>query len=423
MNPAGPRLRTRTVPPVTQTCTGTSTFTWTSHTEYEEMNDVVVPHALRLLQDGQLLNNPMSKYSETVTEVGGIAKCTRLSDMFNLYTFNNYPSVSRPRQFYQNVGFMSQNSINESRIIDRLIAQAKQSALSNVDRTPYQFGEDMFELKKSIETLKDPLSVMRDTHDTLKKGLLEIDRAKGPKGSTRGLIRATNGLSKAWLGSRYAYGSVIYSALNLKDKYDNVRMLANTNRAGARRKAKSGSFSDGANATITPYCLNGTQRINYSQDFKYTIEAHAGIIYRTKWLDKAYNAAGDDWGLRLKDMPRAAWQVLPVTWFSDRFYDISKTIQGSINLADPNVEILTAWVVLYQVLSDKITCVNSTDAGYTFVYSGSYQRDMTSIKRSVWFPEYRDTKPVLDLGGGVSDIPKVPYASALLLSRVAKFLK
>lgn len=410
--PPGERIRNRGELPFLDygvSHTG-STFPWSrQNVPFEEVFDIVVPNARRILLSGGVINNPFHTVVKFNSDTPGTYGGTKDSTTFS---WQNFPTAGYMYGTSTGPDLPAFRVSSEDR--SRLIALAKQKAIEKIDSTDFQFGEDMFEIKKTYEMLRDPLGVMRQSHDKLVSGMNEL------MSSRHDASKLSSGIAQLWLGSQFAYGSFLHTAANIYSKtnyFDKInRLRVHVNK---KKRATAEFSSHGSSDGMTTRIRGGTQSITFQQQGQFSYKAKAGILY-TAGPRKRYNSVGHDWGLRLKDLPRAAWAVTPLTWFSDRFYNIGAGITGFMNLYDPKINVLTAWLVEVEEYENKYFITSFTDPGWTINYSGERNDHEKSIYRSVWSPSFYDLAPTLDMSS-LQDIKQSLDAVAMDLGRFRAF--
>jgi hypothetical protein len=287
--------------------------------------------------------------------------------------------------------------------LDHYIQLAKQQCLARIDSSPNNMVEDLFEIKKTFSSLRNPMASVRNTAKKLSK----LD---------------SRALSNAWLSARFEYGSLVYSAMSIADVANRMQNGLELKRENFRQRTVSSphGFEDSLYNTVTGQHVSLTPGAvsTYSRIDKISYSVIAGCIYQIRKRNRDFNWYS---GLRLKNAPRGVWNVLPWTWVSDRFFDVSSMIQGSINLLDPNVDILYAWINIRSSSYVEKQAISMAWPGYTQSVTGTQISKSEHFSRNQWWPSVSDTTPVFDLGT-LGDIKHdLDYAS-LILNRVGEVL-
>lgn len=291
-------------------------------------------------------------------------------------------------------GYPSDPSIND------MIDIAKQYALSKIDSTPYAFGEDVAELMSTIDLLKAPLGPIRDLNKALKKDLRRISTP----------IALAKFLSSAWLTYRFAYGNLYMTADNALNAYARRGNVRPVRRVAVGTEKYNNNYS--GELTITA-ASGAVHHFPNSRIRKYSVKA--GIIYHDK---NPLDTWRSDLGLRNKDLPITAWQVIPASWFVDKVLNLSNSIKGLTNYLDPNIQISDGWVTLTLAETSGIYYSNTTNSSWTrsgignrHAYTSKY------IQRSPWMPGISDTIPTIELD---IDFTEDWDATAFLVQRMLR---
>jgi hypothetical protein len=143
-------------------------------------------------------------------------------------------------------------------------------------------------------------------------------------------------------------------------------------------------------------------------------EVRAGILFE---VDNPVESVWYKYGLRLKDIPETAWNLLPLSFMVDHFINISQTIRGITNLTDPSVKNLAAWITTKSntVKTTSMTALN--ESGYTSSVTPDliYEKTFT-YSREVWMPGLEHTVPGIDFLGLVNSAAKITDLSALIVA-------
>lgn len=375
--------------PYTKAQNQTFAMTLPSITNY--MNDVVTPGFHQLIASGAIINNAMMKIDTARVYTSNISGWTSTTaDLTN--TFEGTGSVT---QYY--VGRHSGGAIISGSDIDSSFVQdhendtikaLKQQTLANLDRTPYNFAEDVAELHSTLQLLRHPLEQLVDlASTTARKHKLISRRERDKMRSLKHIAAAAKQASKAWLAMRFAYGSIYYSADQMLTEYlDPVK-----NKATRRRAGDEVNHSETRTSSYTRSKYPGAENAYFTHKISYTSSIRVGCLYEVTNPIDTWRERNN---LRLKAVPVTLWNIIPYTWATDRLFDVSKTIKGLTNLADPELKILAAWVSKESSLRDVLTCTSCWNATNTVSFSPDEFGYLTTTKsRSVWDPYYADTFP------------------------------
>lgn len=284
-------------------------------------------------------------------------------------------------------------------------AQAKLRALANVDSTPYEFFEDLMEIRETLQFLKSPLSGIANLAKTIAK------RRRGV-GTKRQLA---DSLANLWNQYRFAFSPLLRSVMTGMEalaNYDNITRPA-------RRTAHGFSSAESQTGTEFHDTIKGDLVRQYWRTSKITCDGHASIYYEV-------SNPLVDWrfvlGLRLKDLPTTLWQVMPLSFMVDRLFNLSQMIGGLVNLADPTVSILASTFREKTTRDSTVTLWHRFNSSGITTHSISHPDSVTyttfTYKRSLWDPDVYDTIPRLTPKNLVKDITSILDLISITLSRL-----
>lgn len=275
-----------------------------------------------------------------------------------------------------------------------LIRDAQLMAISGIDSTPLSSGEDLLELRETINFLKSPI-----------KGILKEARK-------RNISRFVDVPAASWLTYRMAFAPLVRSV------HDILSEIKQPTKAPADIRVSHGRATGSDKVTDNPKKTNSLGGFhNFSSVHQVDLTAHSFIRYRLK-------TATHDWrwryGLRNKDIPASYWAVVPLSFMVDRVFDVSSMIQAVTNLADPNVQILGSGITLKRtdVFSRQHTgsTINSTAfPRVSYDAKGPQVIDITfTMSRDKLSPQLKHIVPRIKPKGLIADFNKTTDFAALL---------
>jgi hypothetical protein len=253
-------------------------------------------------------------------------------------------------------------------------SRAKQVALANIDSTPYAFGEDLLELKETIQFLKSPLGSLlnlsrsfRSAYKKKKAGFRDVDK----------IIKAHEDV---WLAYRFAFSPLVRSCTSALEAFEAV-----PKKRPERLTARG--FSDFEHQDTE---VHSDGENEFKRKLERIVEGKASILYAVS--NPVY-----DWkyrlGFRGKDWPTTIWQIMPYSFMVDRLFDVSSFSKGAINLADPRVKILSACYRSKTTL-DRTTRIISGHPTYCLSCQGNdWTKHQFQYNRQPWSPSFYDTIP------------------------------
>lgn len=375
----------------------------------EVMNDVVTPCYTVRKAKGQIINNPCSYVVSSLSSEGSTSGHLELTASSGYYASGHLTkymllSVNLESAFPQ----IQWGDLTASE------ADAKLSALANMDTTPYSFGEDTAELHETVRFLRRPLASITDlAHDfQLAKRQLMRKRYKNVKRNARRLSRDVADL---WASYSFAAAPLARSVDDAIEAWftlpDRVQLKDNR-RSSSGYSVGEWSFDD--DNMIQP--SGGGSYRTWAVSRKAIKRYHATILYT---VSNPCTGLRNDIGLRPKDFPVTMWQILPLSFLVDRLYDVSSFLKAAINLGDPKLSILAGSVSLKNEAVGKYR--------YKAYYHPTYPNDLSGetvvektfeYNRSVWSPSIHDAVPRFKPMGLVQDATKVADLVSVAIKRL-----
>jgi hypothetical protein len=358
--------------------------------------DVVTPNFRDILRRGGIINNPCNMQRTVVDLSGHSNAAVRRPLGGTTYEQRDGPVLG----WFVDSGFQSWRDVAPGNSGNSALAStARFRCLKNIDTTPFAFGEDIAELRKTLAYIRNPLGALRNVAKSFNREVKK--RAKSKKTGKSGPAYEKV-VSDTWLEYQFAASPLMRSVVNAwdaatyKPKLPPVRKIA--------RGKEEITNHDSLYGTVSTNTLH--------RAVKYTTLARAGVMYTVaNPLDSVQNRLG----LRPKDIPHVAWQIVPLSFMIDRVIDVSGAIKGIINLSDPDVTILAAWDTYSVISTTTLKFVSSTqwvplgDLGAMTIRRKTYYR-------GTWSPSYRDAIPPPTLGGLVDSATKILDLLALTRS-------
>jgi hypothetical protein len=274
-------------------------------------------------------------------------------------------------------------------------SRAKLLALRNVDKTPYAFGEDIGELKETLELIRHPFSTIASSAKRF-RSLVKARKKKFRWSHAKAV-------ASVWLEYRFAWSPLVRSAYSAVDAYMSTKKTPPVRRSSDQTLDFQGQESD----TVQ----NGSV---FDRTVTQSYSGHASILY------EVHNPLYDwKWrlGLRAKDIPLTAWQLARLSFMVDRVYDISSFIGGVTNLIDPNVKILAGSYTTRNEVETTLKLVdydNPSSVSYT-ISGNTNVRKTFRYHRVVWAPSFADTIPELSLRNLVNDATKIADLTSIFI--------
>lgn len=304
-----------------------------------------------------------------------------------------------------------------------MIRSAKLSAMSYLDSTEYEFGEDVGELRETARYLKSKATGLVSIGRRFKREYKRKQRCnRDPRCRRRNRTGPDRGKSfhdihhELWLEYRFAISPLVRSMQDAIEAYNGTPKIKSLRRSARGKQEFLWEPKDEKVFTISNGGKRGFERRKLYRDL-----IRAYILYE---IPNPVGSVRMYLGLRNKDIPVTLWQLFPYSFMVDRAADISSAIAGAVNLADPRLRILAGGVV-ERVTEEHHYTVNyilSADTASwpnpATISSPGNLRKWFTYRRTQWSPSVLDLVPPVDTGPLVEDITSIRDLMALFLSKV-----
>lgn len=370
------------------------------------ITDVVTPNYSRRQKNGEIINNPCSIVKESTFSTPGNYLAVRKSNPNVTYASNGIGSFS---QYIKSIrGVASATSDID---VNDLVAEAKQKALAQIDSTPYSLAESVGEIRETILLLRNPLLTLSEVSrafNKLKRRKYRLNRRAtiGGPGNLRGIrdvrLQAVN---DAYLEYQFAIKPLV---LTVSDIVDGI--MTDTHRPPRRTARGFAKGDDDVSESWTTFDFYGNRSASTRA------EVRAGILYE---VSNPINNIQFKYGLRGKDIPRTLWDLFPYSFMIDRVSHIGNAISGFVNITDPSVSILAAWVTTKKTRSEYFSVHGQSSTTYDTSVSNAYHTsDRFEYDRVPWTPTYLDALPRANVRGLVRDAQSITQLISLILKNL-----
>lgn len=383
---------------------------YTSLTKNEIMDDTIVPNFNARIRDGEVINNVLSYTvsKESVFDGTSTLRYWKTATP-NQVTSKVSGNISKHYLCVNNVQWYGYAACDSPVLTFDCAQQARNKALANVDSTPYEFFEDLLELREVINFLRNPLAALSNLASAFRR---KHDNAINIKDQ----ITRTRALAELWNTYRFAMAPLVRSLMQTMEYVADKEMTR-----PIRRNAHGYSIDETEKATEhqASWGSAATQYVcSYRKICRRLRKVHASILYEVTnpLIDFKFAL-----GLRLKDVPVVAWELVPLSFMIDRILDVKRMLQGLMNLADPNVSILAGNVTDRNTTQVDISCYG-VYSPYNVTVWVITQPDFArwenfSMARTVWSPGVTDLVPPLTVGRLFGSISSILDLIALTISR------
>jgi hypothetical protein len=369
----------------------------------ESISDVIGTNFHTAASRGEVLVNPcVHVKSTTLRQGGGSYKAYLLPAHTLKYSTTGSGSLT---SYYRAYGY-DPGLLDIAPSGDETpIAQAKQKALSNVDKAPYSVAEDIATFRETLAFLQNPFNSMRNVlhaFRTARKkltGIRRIDRAYNSR--LKSLASLLLEYRFAMLPSVRTVSTVLQS---LADK-GNTDYTKVHRAHGSSQPFKAHEKGEAVDTPFTFFRSVKTEGIGRATVY-YTVNPPL-----REWQRK--------YGLRIKDVPELMWDIFPLSFMYDRVGDIGAAIRGITNLSDPNVKIVGGSVSYMSIKTQTISLIKQTNPSYDVVIIPDVDTFVTeAYTREAWQPSVIDTAPVFYPKGLIRDATSMAELCSLIIQRM-----
>lgn len=314
---------------------------------YRNMYDYVTPAYKEMSAAGLLINNPVSSKKCTFSKVAstGWGHQNPLADPAT--------AVWKGVATYALGGWAGSLSFTEPTPLiptDGLMTEAVTKAMANVNKPVVQGLAFLGEIQETIDLLRHPFAA-------LTKLFRKPIRKYGSKKSRRG--RPTS-----WqIDRNEAIGAIASQYLafqfgvlpTMHDIEGIVEALVHRHPEALRQTAR-GKVTDSRSSYSWGYATTGFVEAGMRTTIDEEVTVRAGVLYAFKG-ESAVSALG----VRLADIPSAAWELLPWSFVIDWFSNVGDVVAGLTAMCTN--DLLTQWVTISrkQTVTRLITSSRTSD--------------------------------------------------------------
>lgn len=352
--------------------------------ELDTLDDVVNKNYKKRSARGEVFNNPCYRVKHSYIENGGSYNYRNVQNKSASYSGTVLAHI-------KSSGTSSGYPVLQDVDYERLKRLAQNRCLAKVDKTSFNFGEDLGEMRKTLTSLK---SIGTDFVDIATMFKRQVHRAgiKELRGKTAldNVIKSHDAVAKAWLKARYEYRPLIISMGNLMSIYQDALDGMASKIGGRVTAVENGNVKQ----SFTYLHKNGhTFTIKGDNNIEYKSKAY--IVYRST----IQNSVQRELGLGLKDLVPTMWALVPYSFIIDRFIDVTSMVKGAQNAYDPRINFIAAGLSTTRkhTYTEEIQSVSPL-SGFTFSScSGKQERVYESHYRHPMLIEDFSIAPVLTL--------------------------
>lgn len=376
----------------------------------EAMDDVVTPSFHARIRDGEVINNPMSYSSESYGLSANECKYSwwPTADPSDKWVWLK-GNVSAYMLAYESSPYMPDN--NEAPAISFPGAmEARNKSLANVDSTPYEFLEDVAEIRETILFLRNPLAAISNLARAYKR---KRNRAENIKDA----ISRAEALSDLWAQYQWAFKPLVRTLWNAYEALGDSDSI----RPGRRNAhGYSSDKTDDDRDIVSKTGGVGTEMVyHWHKSSERSANWHASILYEVSnpVFDTNFKL-----GLRRKDIPRGMWDIFPLSFMIDRLWDIGNMISAFVNLADPAVSILTGSVTERSLSTHTLSLIGRSSSygstGFSLEDQDHVRWETFDMNRAPWSPDVTDLVAPITFGRPFKDIQSILDLIAVAMTRL-----
>jgi len=370
--------------------------------ESDSMDDVVTDNFRKRINEGAVINNPCY-----YTKLGRAVSGSTL--------FRHYTNTAKTTLDYTITGPYCARAYDNgwtplpalSLDIDVLIEKCKLQALAGMDKTPYAFGEDILEVKETLDFIRSPLGALSDLGTKFNRTYQKMLRTT--RRTNYDLLQAH---ARVWVQYRFALSPLVRSVQDALEAFQVEHSFV----PPARLTSRGFDVTEDTQARSA----EGSFSFTYDENLSMKVEGKATILYTVENPVRDWNFR---LGLRAKDLPTVVWQIMPYSFMVDRLLDVSSFSKGVMNLADPRVKILSACYRRKVWKEYNITLTGRNDSKST-IYSGDTLNNTEfRYERVPWNPTLSDTLPSFTPGNVIDSATKITDLVSLVLNKFNPFYK
>lgn len=300
---------------------------------FEELvtTDVVTPNYHSRRSNGEIISNP---YESTFT----YSNMDDVTVRFYRAAQAGPPYITEREITFtgrQNQPFPDRTLGYDEDLVNGLIIEAATAALANANAPGFEGGVFVGEWAKTVRMVRNPMNqlVKLIFRKSKRKKASTVggwkDLVKDAKSSAKSAAYYADVIANSWLELRFGWRPLVM-------EIDNLVQAALDN--STRRTARATRIGTSVGSDDVDIRVSGNFDCHVNRTWHHQYTARAGILYDLN------SSRFGRMGVRMRDIPAAAWELLPFSFVVDWFGHIGNYIQASVpNLA---VNPLTSWSVL-----------------------------------------------------------------------------
>lgn len=328
--------------------------------------DNVTPHFAKRRARGEIINNPFyTEELEYQAEQGVVDLTSSFCPSGQIQRRSVWTFC--PPAFYYNALEPTTSVITESEI-DELTKVACTSAMATANSPTTSGLVILGDMRETLHTLRHPL----EGFFRFLNGVKSSRKYRAYKKSAQVGKSLLRFMQDEWLTYRYGVRPLLYDIDNtvkaVKDAYVGLHKLRHTARG------KAGLVRTDTQTSVDKAYGPGIKATEVLTT-KDSVLVRAGMLYD---FDSGKVDFEQNWGIRLSDVPDAAWDLLPFSFVADWFVNIQDTIDAYTPRLD--VHLVTGW---HTVIREQVRTRVMTNS--TWNYSGWVASSVPSTTETTTF--------------------------------------
>jgi len=317
-----------------------------------------------------------------------------------------------------NINYGNQPVPDDFASMATLVATLKGQILQNATRPEYSFGEPLAEIRRTLDTMRNPLHAIRrlaksffTNYQVAREGARTARQTAKALASTYAEVQF--GLAPAIRSVQDAVDSNVDYVLRTMFSPKLPAVRGKLTVTGVKRSQVTAPFQ----ITDAIHSL-GTWTGTTESITSITREARVGLYHSIPTT----LSRGEYLGLTALDIPLTLWQTLPYSFMIDRLYNVSKFLNSCRTVVQSKVKFGSGWVI--ERTSTKVSrrVLKATRAGCFTNPSSTVPRieGYFTMTRDLWIPELDDISPPPSGAGLLSSIQSTADLIALATLRLSK---
>jgi hypothetical protein len=303
-----------------------------------------------------------------------------------------------------------------------LTAVLKSRVLKRCASTDYAFGEDMLEVRQTLQFIRSPFR-------SLTRLLTSMENSIGRRRLVGSTTYARESAA-AWAEYRFAAAPLARAAddaISASADYFHKKYASGYIRFAESDESVARSTADGTTQKNLPYA-GGYSGVSWTLDVQSLRTVTNHVTVGLKALHTDTGSLSSLIGLRGRDIPLTLWQVFPLSFMIDRVYDVSGWLQASSNFLSSKVQFAGGWVSTRTTSSWTRRYSGIRSPFPTFNYatppcSKPWFHEEFSYSREAWTPLVADARPPALAGRLVSSLTHTADLAAIIVSQASRLAR